>query len=297
MNKKITKAVIPAAGFATRFLPVSKAMPKQMLPLVDKPVIQYVVEQLVEAGIEDIIIVTNYHERAIEDHFDRPHGDLVENLRMGGPKKKHLLDAIERVSELANFAYVRQKGPYGNGTPLLNVRHLVGDEPFIYAWSDEFFLADPNPFQQLVRAYETYGTSCIGCIRASSDGDYTRFGYVDGTTIGDGAMDVKVMVEKPGKDKAPSDLATISPYIFTPDIFHYVESAIKNTANGSELYWNDVANLMLGDGKKFTAVELKNAEYCDSGTPLTYLKTVIKIALRHPDVGEEFLAYLKSISL
>lgn len=291
--QKVRKAVIPAAGFATRFLPVSKAMPKQMLPLVDKPVIQYIVEQLVEAGIEDIIIVTNYHERAIEDHFDRPHGDLVENLKMGGEKKKHLLEATMKISEMANFVYVRQKGPYGNGTPLLNVRHLVGNEPFIYTWSDEFFLAEPNAFVQLISAYEKYDSSCLGCMPARSDDDYKRFGFVGGNLLENGDVDVKNMIEKPGKDKAPSNLATISPFVFTPHIFDYLEQAVKATATGSELYWNDVAKLMLQDGKRIVAVGLKNAEYCDSGTPLDYLKTVVKLAKKHPEIGEEFSEWLK----
>src|SRR3954469_11188884 len=137
MGKKIRKALIPAAGFGTRFLPQTKAMPKEMLPVVDKPIIQYIVEELVDAGIEDIVIVTGYHKRTIEDHFDRPSMELIENLRMGGEKKLPLLQNIEKISEMANFFYVRQKGPYGNGTPLLNVRKIIGDEPFIYTWSDD----------------------------------------------------------------------------------------------------------------------------------------------------------------
>src|SRR5206468_3584975 len=128
-KNKIRKAVIPAAGFGTRFLPQTKAMPKEMLPIVDKPVIQYVVEEAVAAGIEDIIIVTGYHKRTIEDHFDRPSMELVENLRQGGPKKLPFLEQIEEIANMANFIYVRQKGPYGNGTPLLNVREIIGDEP------------------------------------------------------------------------------------------------------------------------------------------------------------------------
>src|SRR3990167_9803785 len=151
MAQKIKKAVIQAAGFGTRFLPQTKAMPKEMLPIVDKPVIQIVVEKLVEAGIEDIIIVTGYHKRSIEDHFDTPSRELVENLRMGGEKKRHLLDEAERIADLANFVYIRQKGPYGNGTPLLNVREIIGDEPFIYTWSDDFIRAEPTSrFKQMI---------------------------------------------------------------------------------------------------------------------------------------------------
>src|ERR1700722_14465001 len=137
--KKIRKAVIPAAGFGTRFLPQTKAMPKEMLPIVDKPIIQYVVEELVAAGIKDIIIVTGYNKRSIEDHFDYPNQDLIANLRSGGKDKEPFLKQVEAIAVLANFIYVRQKGRYGNGTPLLNVAHLIGDEPFIYAYADDLF--------------------------------------------------------------------------------------------------------------------------------------------------------------
>src|SRR4029078_5331370 len=173
--KKIRKAVIPAAGFGTRFLPQTKAMPKEMLPVVDKPIIQYIVEELVDAGVKDIIIVTGYHKRTIEDHFDKPSMELVENLRMGGEKKRPLLEETERISEMANFVYVRQKGPYGNGTPLLNVRHLVGDEPFIYAFSDDFIKAEPTSrFKQMVELYDEFGCSVLGSIKAIKDEDYDR---------------------------------------------------------------------------------------------------------------------------
>src|SRR3990167_1935247 len=204
---KIRKAVIPAAGFGTRFLPQTKAMPKEMLPIVDKPVIQYVVEELVDAGITDIIIVTGYHKRTIEDHFDAANLDLLENLRQGGEKKKPLLEEIENISKLANFIYVRQKGPYGNGTPLYNVRHLIGDEPFIYTWSDDFILANPSRFKQMIEVFERYGTSIMGAIRAKTDEDYKRYGFAGGKTLEDGLIEVETLIEKPGREKAPSDLA------------------------------------------------------------------------------------------
>ena len=173
--KKIRKAVIPAAGFGTRFLPQTKAMPKEMLPIVDKPVIQYVVEELVDAGITDIILVTGYHKRTIEDHFDAANLDLLENLRQGGEKKRPLLEQVERISKMANFVYVRQKGPYGNGTPLINVRHLIGNEPFIYTFSDDFIIASPSRFKQMIEIYERYGSSVMGSIRAKTDEDYKRY--------------------------------------------------------------------------------------------------------------------------
>src|SRR6185312_9470594 len=141
---KVTKAVIAAAGFGTRFLPQTKAMPKEMLPLIDKPIIQYIVEDLVAAGIEDIIIVGSSNKRAIEDHFDLPSEDLLNNLRAGGPKKQHYLDELNGIANMANFIYLRQKGPYGNATPVMDAAHLIGDEPFIYTYADEFFVATPG---------------------------------------------------------------------------------------------------------------------------------------------------------
>lgn len=297
MIKKITKAVIPAAGFGTRFLPQTKSMPKEMLPVVDKPVIQYVVEELVEAGIKDIIIVTGYHKRSIEDHFDSPSADLVNNLVMGGAKKKTLLDQIEEVGNLANFAYVRQKGPYGNGTPLLNVRHLIGDEPFLYTWSDEFIIAKPNIYKQLISKYEKYEATCLASIRATKDEDYDRYAFVGGKTIEDGVIEAQSIIEKPGKDNAPSNLGNISGFLFTPDVFDYLDQAVKNLGKDSELYYNDPLKLMINEGKKVLAVEITNAKYYDMGNKLEYLKSVVDFALQRDDLKEDFSKFIKSIQL
>src|SRR3954468_21396148 len=175
---KIRKAVIAAAGFGTRFLPQTKAMPKEMLPLVDKPIIQHIVEELAEAGVTDIVIVTGYHKRTIEDHFDHTSGDLKANLENNGKQK--LLEVTLKISELANFAYIRQKGPYGTGTPLLNATHLIGDEPFIYIYADDFVLAHPSRFEQMLKVYDERGGSVITCIKRDGDEDYKRYGYVAG---------------------------------------------------------------------------------------------------------------------
>lgn len=295
MIKKVTKAVIPAAGFGTRFLPQTKAMPKEMLPIVDKPVIQYVVEELVEAGIKEIIIVTGYHKRLIEDHFDAPNRDLIENLERAGRKKKPLLDEIKSIAELANFVYVRQKGPYGNGTPLLNVRHLIGNEPFIYAWSDDFIVAKPSRFRQLINAYKKYGCSCLGSIRATKDEDYNRYGFAGGKEIEPGVMEAKTIVEKPGKDKSPSDLANVSGFLFTPDIFRFMDKALGNLKEGEELYYNRALELMLKAGKRVLAVEIKGGKYYDTGNKLEYLKTVVEFALNHPGLNGDFRKYLASL--
>ncbi len=293
MGRKVRKAVIPAAGFGTRFLPATKALPKEMLPIVDKPVIQYVVEELVQAGITEIILVTGYQKRAIEDHFDAPNLSLVENLRMGGPSKQHLLDEIEAISQMANFTYVRQKGPYGNGTPLLNVRHLIGDEPFIYTFSDDFIVASPSRFQQLIALYEEHDCSVLGSIRAASDEDYKRYGFVAGTPLADGVIDVQTIIEKPGKESAPSDLATVSGFLLTPDIFRYLDAALETLGDGAELYYNDALKLMLGDKHRVLAAEIHNGRYYDTGNKLEYLKTVVEFALQRNDVGGEFRTFLE----
>lgn len=293
---KITKAVIPAAGFGTRFLPQTKAMPKEMLPIVDKPIIQYIVEELVEAGIKDIIIVTGYHKRSVEDHFDKPSLELVENLRMGGPKKLPLLEETERISEMANFVYVRQKGPYGNGTPLLNVREIVGNEPFIYTWSDDFIQAEPEPrFTQLIKLYEEFNCSVMASVRAKHDEDYDRYGFAGGDEIRNGLIDIKTIIEKPGKASAPSDLATVSGFLLTPDIFNYLDKAQENLAEGAELYYNDALKLMLADGKRILAAEIKGGTYHDTGNKLEYMKTVVEFALKHKDINGEFRTFLTEL--
>lgn len=296
MQKKITKAVIPAAGFGTRFLPQTKAMPKEMLPVVDKPIIQYIVEELVNIGIKDIVIVTGYHKRTIEDHFDSPSMDLIENLKMGGPKKKPLLDEVYKIADMANFVYVRQKGPYGNGTPLLNVKSIIGDEPFIYTWSDDFIAAEPKSrFQQLLEAYEEFGCSILSSIRCKKDEDYDRYGIAGGTEVRDGVIDVSTIIEKPGKANAPSNLANVSGYVFTPDIFTYLEKAYERLEEGNELYYNDALKLMLADKKRVIAYEIQNGKYYDTGNKLEYLKTIIDFALKHEELGDDIRKYVSTI--
>jgi UTP--glucose-1-phosphate uridylyltransferase len=201
---KVRKAVIAAAGFGTRFLPQTKAMPKEMLPLTDKPIIQYIVEELVAAGITDIVIVTGYHKRTIEDHFDHTSADLRANLEQAG--KIELLEATKKISDLANFAYIRQKGPYGTGTPILNAAHLLGNEPFVYTFADDFVKAKPTRFQQLIDAQAEHGGSVLTCVRRDGEGDYKRYGYVAGSEVSPGLVDMTTIVEKPGsREKSPSD--------------------------------------------------------------------------------------------
>lgn len=292
-TKKVKKAVIAAAGFGTRFLPQTKAMPKEMLPIVDKPVIQYIVEELVDAGIEDIVIVTGYHKRSIEDHFDHMSSDLRANLRQGGKIK--LLEETKKISDLANFVYIRQKGPYGNGTPLLNAEHLIASEPFIYTWSDDFFVAKPSRFKQMISAYETYGSTIVSAVCAKTDADYDRYGFASGMELKPGVIDTKTIVEKPGKNEAPSDLATVSGFLLTPSIFTYLRQELEELQEGQEFFSNAALQRMIDAGEKVITYEIQSGHYFDAGNKLDYLKTVINFALEREDIGPDLRAYLTTI--
>lgn len=292
MDKPVTKAVIAAAGFGTRFLPQTKAMPKEMLPLVDKPIIQYVVEELVYAGIEDIIIVSGYGKRSIEDHFDSPSQDLIQNLEAGGAKKAHLLEEIQKISNLANFVYVRQKGPYGNATPLRCAEHLIGDEPFIYTFADDFFVAEPGRTQQMIKVYEKFGGAVLACKRVEDDRDYDRYGFAGGEAIEDNIIKVEEIIEKPGKDKAPSNLASVSGYLLTPEIFKYLDDESNHLADGQEFNQQPAMQKMITDGLPFYACEI-DGTYHDTGDKLEYVKTVVEFALGREELSDELKQFLR----
>lgn len=290
----IKKAVIAAAGFGTRFLPQTKAMPKEMLPLVDKPIIQYIVEELVEAGIEDIVIVTGYHKRSIEDHFDYISGDLRANLKQGG--KDELLEQTKHISDLANFAYIRQKGPYGSATPIMNASHLIGNEPFIYTFADDLVPAKPNRFKQMIDLHQELGGPILPCIRVKEDSGYKRYGILAGDEVRDGVVKMSGLIEKPGKDNAPSDLASVGGYLLTPDVFDYIEKAKGLLTDDKEFYLTTyVLEPMIRDGKSLYGCALKDSKYYDTGNKLEYLKTIVEFALKHPDLGDDFKKYLEEI--
>jgi UTP--glucose-1-phosphate uridylyltransferase len=289
--KKPTKAIIAAAGFGTRFLPQTKAMPKEMLPIVDKPIIQYVVEELVEAGIKDIIIVTGYSKRTIEDHFDTPNGELTAVLEKGG--KAEALKDLRDIANMANFAFVRQKEPLGNVAPLLDAGHLVDDEPFIYTWADEFVVASPSRVAQTLAVYEQTGGSVLSCVPVQRDDDYDRYGIVGGEKQADGLIKMNTVAEKPGKTNAPSNLASVGGYLLTPDILAYVERTAKEWDGKGELKIQTAMQLMMDDGLPFYAYEIKDGSYYDAGNKLEYMKTVVDFALKRGDIGEAFASYLK----
>jgi len=262
--------------------------------LVDKPVIQYIVEDLVAAGVEDIIIITGYSKRSIEDHFDTPNEDLLNNLRLGGAKKAHYIDELNHVADMANFSYVRQKGPYGTATPIMNAAHLIGDEPFIYTFADDITLATPNMFEQMCTLYEEFHASILPCIKVSDPIEYERYGIVAGDQLREDILKVGSIVEKPGKDKAPSNFASVGGYLLTPDVFDYLEVGRKSLKPGQEFYATDkVIQPMLADGKPFYACEIKNSQRYDTGNPLDYLKTVFDFALARNDVGPQLADYLR----
>jgi UTP--glucose-1-phosphate uridylyltransferase len=294
-TKKVTKAVIAAAGFGTRFLPQTKAMPKEMLPLVDKPIIQYIVEDLAAAGIQDIIIVTGYSKRSIEDHFDTPNEDLLANLRSGGDSKAHYIEELNRLADLANFAYVRQKGPYGTATPIMNAAHLVGDEPFIFTFADDLTVATPNNFKQMIDLYEEFQGPILPCIRITDDKDFARYGVLGGTQIREGVLQVEAIVEKPGKDAAPSNFASVGGYLLTPDVFDYLEAGKQSLKEGQEFHATDyLLQPMIADGKKLYGCEIVNSQRYDTGNPLDYLKAVFDFALARDDVGPELADHLRN---
>ncbi len=289
MTKKITKAVIPAAGFGTRFLPQTKAMPKEMLPIVDKPVIQYVVEEAVASGIRDVVIVTGALKRAIEDHFDAPNAELVKNLLAGG--KEDILKEIEKISELANFVYIRQKGPYGNGTPVLSAEPAVGNEPFAILWGDEFIYAEPPRLSQMTKVYEKYGGVVISGVEITNREHLKRYGIADLEPVEGNLYKIKSIVEKPDPDSAPSNVATHGAYIVPPEIFDALRRV--KPGKGGEIWLVDAINLLREDGVPIYAQVIENGKYYDTGNKVGYLEAVIDFALRHPQVNGEFVEYLK----
>ncbi len=287
---KVRKAVIPAAGFGTRFLPQTKAMPKEMLPIVDKPVIQYVVEELVASGITDIVIVTGWHKRAIEDHFDYPY-ELIKTLEQ--QNKHDLLDEVKRTASLANFIYIRQKGPYGNGTPVLCAKNVIGDEPFVAIWGDEFIYANPPRALQCIKVFEKYGDPVISAVRVPKE-DVSRYGIVEATNVEKNIWQIKKLLEKPSPDEAPSNLAAHGCYVLTPDIFPILEEV--RPGRSGEIWLTDAIKELMKT-RPIYACEVADAKYYDTGNKLEYLKTVVEFALTHKEVNGEFRAYLKTLKI
>lgn len=292
-RQKVRKVVIPAAGFGTRFLPQTKAMPKEMLPIVDKPVIQYVVEEAVSSGIEDIIVVTGALKRAIEDHFDTPNAELIKNLEAGNKVK--LLEETRKISEMANFVYIRQKGMYGNGTPVLSAEPVIDNEMFAVMWGDEFIYSNPPRLAQMMQVYEKYGGAVISAVRIPNKEDLKRYGIADVEQVDGNVFKINKIVEKPDPEKAPSNLATHGAYILPPEIFDILRNQKPGT--GGEIYLPEAIDELIKTGYPVYACEIENGRYFDTGNKLEYMKTVVSLALEHPDIHDEFKKFLKELPL
>ncbi|MFA5099168.1 MAG: UTP--glucose-1-phosphate uridylyltransferase [Candidatus Paceibacterota bacterium] len=288
----IKKLIIPAAGLGTRLLPATKTMPKEMLPIVDKPIIQYVVEEAVTSGIKDVIIVTGWHKRAIEDYFDYPF-ELEKRLEDAGKTKE--LKEIRRIAEMANFIYVRQKGPYGNATPVYCARHLINkDEDFAVMWGDEFIDANPPRLAQMMEVHKKYGGAVISAVRVKKS-DLSKYGIAKVKHVEKNVFRIEKIVEKPKPEDAPSDLGMIGAYILPGKIFPILQDL--KPGRGGELWLPEAIDALIKTGYPVYACEIENGNYYDAGNKLTYLKTIIDLALKHPEVKTDFKKYLKNLKL
>lgn len=286
--KQPTKAIICAAGLGTRFLPQTKAMPKEMLPIIDKPVIQLVVEEAVAAGVTEIIIVTGYTKRSIEDHFDRS-DELETELREKGKDK--IADRIKEIAELANFVYVRQKGyPKGNARPVLNSQHLIDDdEPFFVFSADDFFSGKVPRAVQMKEAYNKTGKSVI-CLQEINPSDADKYGMAKiGDDLGNGTFEVDELVEKPGEINRPSNYASFLGYLLTPDIFPILSK--EKVDKKGEITMSENINFLARQGK--VCGQVIDGVYHDTGDPVKYIQTVVDMALDSPEYGKAFLDFLK----
>jgi len=283
---EVRKAILPAAGLGTRFLPATKASPKEMLPLVDKPLIQYAVEEAVASGIEDIIIVTGRGKRAIEDHFDRS-VELEENLKGNG--KAQLLSQIRHISNLANFCYVRQSEALGLGHAVLCAQHLIGDEPFAVLLSDEIIDAPVPGLAQLIHAYKKRRGAVLG-IQEVPTQEVNRYGIISPKRIADGLYKVSDMIEKPAPANAPSNLAVIGRYVLPPEIF----SILRKTRPGKngEIQLTDALKELARTSPMY-AVEVRGHRY-DAGDKLGFLIATLEFAFKNPSIGSEFADYVRN---
>lgn len=289
MSQRVRKAVFPAAGLGTRFLPATKAFPKEMLPLVDKPLIQYVVEETVASGIKSILIVTGRGKGAIEDHFDVSF-EMETLLRERG--KDDLLQQVRAVSRLADISYVRQGEIMGIGHAILRAREFVAGDPFALMLSDDIIHAEEPTLRRMIEVYEKYEAPVL-CVMPVEGEAISRYGVVEVEDIESDILKVKGIVEKPAADKAPSNLAAIGRYIFTPDIFDELEKVSPGI--GGEIQAADAMQTLL-ERRPFYAIRLEGKRY-DAGDKLEYLIATVELALKRPDLSTEFVKYLRSLKL
>ena len=284
---KVRKAVIPAAGLGTRFLPATKSQPKEMLPIVDKPTIQYIIEEAAAAGVEDIIVVTGRNKRSIEDHFDRSIELEIELERKG---KEELLQMVKAIPEIANIHFIRQKMPLGLGHAVLTAGHFIGDEPFAVLLGDDVVVSRKPVLQQMVEVFNEYKTSILGVQEVSEDVVH-KYGIVDCKHVDGGIYKVKDLVEKPTLEVAPSRIAILGRYILTPAIFNYLET--QEPGAGGEIQLTDGLKRLAKDEAMYAYI-FKGHRY-DVGTKMGFLQANIEFALRNPETGDDLKNYLNEL--
>ena len=289
-KQKVRKAVFPAAGLGTRFLPATKASPKEMLPLVDKPLIQYGVEEAVASGIESILIITGRDKAAIEDHFDISF-ELEEVLKGRGKQKEY--EQVRAISEMANITYIRQKQALGLGHALLQAKSFVGDEPFAVILPDDIMESDTPALKQLIEVYERYNAPVMATMQIAGAA-ISRFGVIDALEVEENVYKIRHFVEKPKYEDAPSDMAVIGRYIFTPELFGAIEQTKPGA--GGEIQVADAIRKLLDQGRPYYAVKLDGVRH-DAGDKLGFLIATVEFALKREDLGGEFREYLKSLNL
>ena len=289
VNSVIRKAVFPAAGLGTRFLPATKAQPKEMLPLVDKPIIQYGVEEAVASGVDNIILVTGRGKNAIEDHFDV---SVELETFLEARNKTELLAEIRKISNLINFSYVRQGEPLGLGHAVLVTRALVGDEPFAVILGDDVIDANPPALRQMIDVFQDVQGPVLAIERVPRE-DVSAYGIIDAEEIEPGVYRIRDLVEKPTRDEAPSDLAIIGRYILTPDIFPALQATVTDRTGEIQLT-NGIRELL--KSRPIFGCRIDGVRH-DTGNKLGFLKAVVYFALRRPDLGDQFRDYLKAIDL
>lgn len=283
---KIRKVVIPVAGYGTRFLPATKAQPKELMPVVDKPIVQYVVEEAVASGITEVILITGASKYAVENHFDYNY-ELQAMLKKQGKDDKRA--EIKHIADMANFIYVRQKGPYGNGTPVLCAKEVIGNEPFAVMWGDEFFYSDKKPrLKQLIDVFEKYTDPVLTAQKTDDEGT-KKYGILDSFHVEGQVHQVNNIIEKPGPDKAPSRLASLGGFILTPDIFEELE---KTKLGKDDELWLVDAIFALSKKRAIYACEVE-ADYYDTGSKIGWLKANIEMGLRHPEIKDDLKAFIK----
>lgn len=284
----VRKAIIPAAGLGTRFLPVTKAQPKEMLAIVDKPTIQYIIEEAVSSGIQDIIIVTGRNKRSIEDHFDR---SIELELELEKSGKDEMLEMVRDISDMANIHYIRQKEPRGLGHAILTARHFIGNEPFAVLLGDDVVVSKQPCLQQMIETYNEYKTSILGVQRVKHE-VVNKYGIVNGKSIDDRIYKVKDLVEKPKIEDAPSDIAILGRYIITPSIFSFLET--QDAGTGGEIQLTDALRRLAKEEAMY-AYEFKGHRY-DVGTKMGFLQANIEFALRNNETASEMREYLSALN-